>query len=317
MYVVTHEDIVKLGISPKQCYDWVEYMLEHKEEMLLPPKTSMKLGDGVFCNVMPSVIDMPNGKKYGGVKIVSRYPQRVPSLDSKLILFDADNGDMKAIMDADWITAMRTGAVAAHSLRLFAKPDFDNIGIIGLGNTARATMLVLSEFCNKRITIRLLKYKGQEESFAERFVQYPNFDFRYCDTAEQLVSKSEIVISAATYLPDDICGDSAFGKGILVIPIHTLGFTNCDLFFDKVFADDVNHVKHFKYFNKFKSFSEVGDVVCGKAQGRTGSDERILVYNIGIAMHDVFFAANIYENYIHTEELTSIEFHEPKEKFWI
>ena len=72
----------------------------------------MKPSEGTFCNVMPCILN--NG--YGGVKIVTRYPERIPSLDSRLILFDAMKGDFLALMDADWITTMRTGAVAAHSI---------------------------------------------------------------------------------------------------------------------------------------------------------------------------------------------------------
>ncbi len=317
MRVITHKDIVNLNIPPQQCYEWVSYVLEHKKDELLPAKISMKLGDGIFCNTMPGVVSMPNGKRYGGVKIVTRYPQRNPALDSKLILFDADSGEMKAVMDADWITAMRTGAVAVNSIRLFAKRDFNTVGIIGLGNTARATVLVLSRFCDKKIKIHLLKYKGQEKLFAERFSQFSNFEFDYCDNAEQLVSSSDVVISAATYLSEDLCDDSAFRKGVLVVPIHTRGFTNCDLFFDKVFADDVNHVNHFKYFDRFRSFAEVDDVVCGRAEGRANDDERILVYNIGIALHDIYYAANIYEMLMHDDYLSTVDFLEPKEKFWI
>ena len=317
MRIVTHQDIVDLNIPPKQCYDWVSYVLEHKKDALLPAKISMKLGEGIFCNTMPGVVSMPSGKRYGGVKVVTRYPQRSPSLDSKLILFDADSGEMEALMDADWITAMRTGAVAVHSMRLFVKRDFNTIGLIGLGNTARATMLVFSAFCNKKVKVLLLKYKGQEALFAERFSGFPNFEFVYCDTAEEVIAHSQVVISAATYLPEDLCRDNAFGKGVLVIPIHTLGFTNCDLFFDKVFADDINHVKHFKYFDKFRSFAEVGDVVCGNAEGRANDNERILVYNIGIALHDIYYAANIFEMLIHEENLQSVDFLGPKDKFWI
>ena len=113
-----------------------------------------------------------------------------------------------------------------------------------------------------------------------------------------------------------MCEDSAYKEGVLVIPIHTLGFTNCDLFFDKVFADDTDHVKHFKYFNRFKSFAEVSDVINGKAAGRENVRERILTYNIGVAIHDVYFAANIY-NMLKNKNVASIDFGSPKEKFWI
>lgn len=103
------------------------------------------------------------------------------------------------------------------------------------------------------------------------------------------------MLSGATYLPNDVCEDKYFDEGVLVQPIHTLGFTNCDLFFDKVFADDYGHVKHFKNFDKFKHFAEVCDVVNEDSVGRENDAERILVYNIGVSIQDVTFAAEIYQ----------------------
>ena len=316
MKIITHQDIVNLNISPLTCYEWVSHMIADKSEALLPAKISMKLGLGTFCNVMPSVVNLPDGSRYGGVKMVTRYPDRIPSLDSKLILFDALTGDIKAIMDADWITAMRTGAVAVHSLNLFAKKDFKTIGVIGLGNTARATVSVLSEVNSADYKIKLFKYKGQEELFAKRFEKNKNFHFEYCDSYEQVVEESDVIISAATYLSEDLCEDKSYKEGVLIIPIHTLGFTNCDLFFDKIYADDTNHVKHFKYFDRFKKFAEVSEVVNGKTAGRENDKERIMVYNIGVAMHDVYFAANIY-NMLQNKAVQSIEFGSPKKKFWL
>ena len=316
MKVITHQDIANLNITPQTCYEWVCRMIKGKSEALLPAKISMKLGLGTFCNVMPSVVTLDNGIRYGGVKIVTRYPDRTPSLDSKLILFDASTGDIKAIMDADWITAMRTGAVAVHSLNLFAKKDYKTVGVIGLGNTARATMAVLSEVNNNDLNVKLYKYKGQEELFAKRFEDNKHFRFEYCDSYEQVVEGSDVIVSAATYLTEDLCKDKSYKEGVLVIPIHTLGFTNCDLFFDKIYADDTNHVKHFKYFDKFRKFAEVSEVVNGKAAGRENDRERIMVYNIGVAMHDVYFAANIY-NMLQDKDCQTIEFGSPKEKFWL
>ena len=98
----------------------------------------------------------------GGVKVVNRYPERKPSLDSKLLLLDMVSGDYLALMDANWITAMRTGAVAAHSIKLFAKNGFKTLAVLGLGNTARATMLCLAHaFPDREFKVKLLK--GEEE----------------------------------------------------------------------------------------------------------------------------------------------------------
>ena len=321
MKIIDFENVKSLNISPKECYEWVSEMILHKKDAFLPAKTHMNMPGNIFCNVMPSLIHV-NGGNYGGVKIVTRYPERKPALDSKILLFNADSGEFLALLDGNWITAMRTGAVAAHSVVNFAKKDFSTIGMIGLGNTARATMLVLADqLSDKELNVKLLKYKDQAELFIERFKDCANLKFTIVDCYEDVVKGSDVVISCATYFADDICSDDCFDEGVLVVPVHTRGFTNCDLFFDKIFADDTGHVDHFKNFARFKQYAEVSDVMNGKAEGRKNDKERILAYNIGVSMHDIYYAAMIYERMRKQEELFNslfeAEMHDPTDKFWI
>lgn len=322
MKTITFQTIAALNIAPRECYQWVEFAIKNKKGSILPPKISMKPRDGVFCNIMPCITNrIGNTKNMGGLKIATRYPQRVPSLESQILLMDADSGEFLALMDGTWITAMRTGAVAAHSVVLFAKKDFSTIGMMGLGNVSRSALLTLANLLPERhFHIKLLKYKGQEEDFARRFHQFENLSFTFVDTPEKMTRGSDVVISGATYLPEDVCPNDCFEKGVLVLPIHTRGFANCDLFFDKIFADDLGHVHHFKYFEKFKSFAEVCDVVNGEKPGRESNDERILVYNIGISLHDICFASRIYEMLDEKgilSTLPDIDMAGPEEKFWI
>ena len=139
MKILTFDAIRELNISPAQCYEWVSEIIRRKRDVILPAKTHMNLPGNIFCNVMPSIVQEKDGA-YGGVKIVTRYPDRQPSLDSKIILFDATTGAFLAMMDGNWITAMRTGAVAAHSVMHLAKKEFSTIGMIGLGNIARSSV---------------------------------------------------------------------------------------------------------------------------------------------------------------------------------
>lgn len=318
MLIITHRDIVNLSVQPSDCLAWAENVIAWKHDAVLPPKISLQpAGDGSFFNVMPSIVSDENGKKWSGVKVVTRYPERTPALDGKLLLFDAETGEALSLMDADWITAMRTGAVAAHSINLLGKKDYSEIAIMGLGNTARATFLMLRECAGDRmLNVKLLRYKGQEESFVERFANCDNVSFSFVDRTEDLVAGSDVVVSAATYLANDVCSDEYFSEGVLVVPVHTRGFSNCDIFFDKVFADDLGHVRHFKNFDRFNSFAEVSDVVCGRVKGRENDRERILAYNIGISLHDVFFAAKLYEKAI-SQSLQSVDLLQPVEKFWV
>lgn len=320
MKIITFQDIVSLNITPAMCFEWAETMIKNKHKALLQPKISMKPMDGVFCNVMPSII-LQDPLYPGGVKVVTRYPDRIPSLESRLLLMNADNGEFLALMDGTWITTMRTGAVAAHSIMLLAKKNFTTIGIMGLGNVSRSTIMILADKVpDRELHIKLLRYKGQEESFSNRFKNFKNISFTFVDTPEEMVKGSDVVLSGATYLPNDVCADEYFDEGVLVQPIHTLGFTNCDLFFDKVYADDLGHVHHFKNFDKFRQFSEICDVVNGVKPGRENDSERILAYNIGISVHDINYAANIYQLMEETGilgDFPDVDMKDPIEKFWV
>ena len=116
------------------------------------------------------------------------------------------------------------------------------------------------------------------------------------DTHEALVENSDVLVSAVTEMPDLFCtAEHAYKKGMLLVPVHTRGFQNCDLFFDHVFADDKGHVCGFKYFDQFKQFHEISEVLLGEVPARLNDTERILAYNIGLGLHDVYFAHQIYE----------------------
>lgn len=293
MRYIGFEEIRDLAITPHECVDWVRDMFVHKDECQLPPKISIKMPDGIFFNTMPAYLPK---QQVVGVKVVSRYPERVPALLSDILLYDAESGRHIAFMDGTWITAMRTGAVAALSIQTLQKEGAQSYGFIGLGNTARATMLCLQAVNEHRnIDIHLLRYKNHVELFTERFKNYPNLKFTVFDSAEELIRHSDVVVSCVTVANELFAPDEAFNPGVLVVPVHTRGFQNCDLVFDKVFADDRAHVENFKYFNSFRQFNEISNVLKGVVAGRENNEEKILSYNIGVAIHDVYFASKVLE----------------------
>ena len=318
MRILTHNDIMNLDLDPIQSYEWVTEMLHNKHNVILPAKISMKPKEDIFYNVMPSLLPKDDS---GGVKIVTRYPSRNPALNSQIILYDSKSGMVKALLDGNYITTMRTGAVAAHSVKMLSKKSFNKIGVVGLGNQARATIKVLlALFPERKIQLKLLEYKDQHILFEKYIKNLPNskkVECVFCKTYKETVKGSDVILSSATYLGQDICSDDCFDEGCLVVPIHTRGFMNCDLFFEKVYADDTDHVKGFKYFNQFKSFAEVSEVVNGTVEGRQNDTERIIVYNIGLSMHDIYFSEKIYKISKNMGIGQEISLDSPRKKFWI
>lgn len=313
MKVITHEDIITLGVSGVQCLEWAIEALKIKSASQLPPKISMARDGNVFINVMPSVLE---SRGVYGVKVVSRYPNNTPALNSEIFLYELDTGTLLALLDGNWITTYRTGAVAALSIDLLGKKDFETIGIIGLGNTARAMLdVLLDSQLGRKLTIKLKQYKEQELDFMQRYQYHPNIRFILCQDNEELIRESDVVVSCVTYAENLVGRDDWFQEGVLVVPVHTRGFQNCDLFFDKIVADDRGHVEGFKYFNEFRKFEELSDVVLGVSSGRENEKQRILAYNIGIALQDVYFALQVYKRL--ESSAPSIDLKIPISKFWV
>ncbi len=299
MRIITHDDIVKLSIDPMTCYQWMKEALAIKDEVFLEAKTSMKPKPGVFFTSMPCLI--PQEHVYG-LKMVSRIPGRLPALNSTINLYDSESGAFLAVMDCDWITAMRTGAVAAFSIMKLAKQNFQTIACIGLGNTCLAVLTVLLPLLkNRKLTIKLKQYKDQAEKLIQRFQKYDQIDFVVVNDDEALFRGNDVILSCVTTMDHNMAKDEWFDEGVLVVPVHTMGFQNCDQFFDKFVYDDYDHVKNFKYFHAFCDKLELKDLLTHSY--RTNEQERIIAYNVGIALFDLYFAIKIFHLILQFKEV--------------
>lgn len=313
MKIINNEVIKNLNIDMITYYNWIKEMMINKNNTILPPKISMKMENHKFINVMPSVLLNDNSF---GVKVVSRYPERIPSLDSQIMLYDLENGLNIAILDGNIITAYRTGAVAALAVNTLAKENYETIAVTGLGNVMRATLSILFETIkDRKIKVKVMKYKNYAEEIIEKYKKYSNITFEIVNTNKELICDSDVIISTVTVATENFGEDNWYKEGCLVVPVHTLGFQNCDLFFDKVIVDDIGHVKGFKYFNEFKEVHELTDVLLDKSLGRTNNKQRILAYNIGNSIYDIYYAKKIYD--LVGNKCPDFNLDAPTEKFWI
>lgn len=321
MKIISEQTIRSLGISPKRCVDWIYESFRIKGEAQLPAKISVHPADSDFFTSMPCLLPPDkNGEiQYFGIKEVHRIAGAVPSLGSDMMLYDAKNGELLALLDCDWITAMRTGAVAAVSSKALRKEGASIYGFVGLGNTARATLLcVLEAEPDKLFKVKLLRYKDTAGLFIERFKDYTNVQFETVDGIEDLARSSEVFFSCITSADGLLVEDEkAFQPGVTVIPVHMRGLQNCDTTFDRVFGDDTGHVRNFRYFSQFKDYNEIGEVLAGRDKGRTSNQQRIIDYNYGLGLHDVVFASKIYEMVSNRQDIPEMEIQKETDKYWV
>jgi ornithine cyclodeaminase len=314
--VIQQPQIDALHLSPATCVEWVKEAFLMKDDIQMPAKLSVHPQGEDFITSMPCLLPESQGRKYFGIKMVSRIDGQLPTLQSNIFLYDAKTGHLLAVIDGDWITAMRTGAVAALAAKTFQRKGNSTYSIMGLGNIGRAVGLCLAaDNRDRQITFRLLRYKDQAERFVERMKDFDNVNFEIVNDKRIFVTEADVLISAVTVATELLFpDDSLFRKGVTVIPVHVRGFQNCDLFFDKVFGDDTGQVSGFKYFNQFRQYDEFHHVLQGKNPGRTSDEERILSYNYGIALNDIFFASRIYER-IQTGDGFNLE--KQDQKLWL
>lgn len=315
MKIIDFDAIRNLNIPLSEMYDWTATVWKEQDEFLLAAKISIWQGESGRFMTMPCVLPKYN---IAGVKFISRNvddANGIPARNSNILLQSLTEHGLVAVMDGTFITTMRTGACAAYNAINFAKKESRTLALYGLGLTARAFMLFYADKLEHKMTIKVMKYKDQAELFIDEFKDNKNLSFEICDTIEDLFD-SDIIVSCVSFAHKELAPIEVYPKGCTIIPVHTAGFQNCDLVFEKIFVDDIDHVKKYRYFEQFKDrMVRITDVATGKLKGRENNDERIIVYNGGIALTDMYWAIKIYEK-IGTG-CPQITMSYPTKRFWV
>ena len=293
------EDIKELGIQPSEYYKWIDEVIEQYDGFVLPTKTRVPLRTADYFNVMPCVLPSLNRM---GLKVVTRSEKRrqegQDNMDADILLYNYENCNLLALMDGSLITTIRTAAIAVHSMSHLANKS-DVVAMVGLGNIGTWIGRILFEQVNgKPLLVKLYKYKNHAEKFMEEFKGYNNITFEVCDTYEQLMTDSDVIFSSVTFIEEDFCAPEVFKEGCTVIPVHMRGFKECDKVFDHVITSDLESIKKFQYYGQMRKLSRINDVLKGETKVREKETDRVLVYNLGIALYDIYFATKIYERLV-------------------
>lgn len=122
----------------------------------------------------------------------------LPFLNGAVMLFDANTGEAKALLEGKMVTALRTGAVAGAGVRNTAKADAVSLGLIGTGVQG---YWQAQYGCAARKSVKEVwiydSFKDKLPEFAKRLQSaLPQVEVKIAADAVQLLEKTEIVMTA-------------------------------------------------------------------------------------------------------------------------
>ena len=299
-------DILGMNLSFEDTEKVVhEALVEHgKKSVLMPPKFGVHPGLGSHCNAMPAFIPKLRAL---GIKWVSGFPgnreKDLPYITGTLIMNDDVTGVPLAIMEASWITAMRTATVTGLAVRHFAREGTKILGIVGTGVQGRFNLKAILHAVPGLQEVRafdidqsvLTDYvRTMKESVPTKIVAV--------NSAKDALSEADIMVTATSFVERPYVNKEWLRAGDLGVLVHHRGWEN-EAFHraDKFVVDDWAQTKSYGmedggfYGDIPDCHAELGEVLAGLKPGRERKEETVIVVTCGLAILDVAMGKMIYE----------------------
>ncbi len=261
-----------------------------------PVRTAVEVHDRTFFASMPAY-DGAHGIL--GAKLVTVFPENsARGLHTHLAaisLFDAETGELTAVMDGRYITEVRTAAASAVSVRHLACHDAAILAILGSGVQARSHLEALQ-------MVRPFREIRAWSPTPEHLREFATDPVQPAGSAAEAVEGADVVLIATSSVTPAI--DNAWVKdGAHVIAIGACRpsqreidpalVARAALFVDsraaavKESGDVIPHgLEHIR--------AELGEVVSGQKPGRRSPEEVTLYKSLGLAIEDLTAAALVY-----------------------
>ena len=147
--LLTGKDVAEL-LSLGDCIQAVEQAFRMHGEGLAPPPGVLGVhaqGGGFHIKAGTMALS----RNYFAAKANANFPgnpaRGLPTIQGLILLFDADNGQVLAVMDSIEITILRTGAATAVAARYLARTNSRVATICGCGLQGRVQLRAIRHAC--------------------------------------------------------------------------------------------------------------------------------------------------------------------------
>jgi len=248
-----------------------------------------------------------------GMKVLCVMPGNpAHGLDShqgQVLLADGETGQLRAVLDASAVTAIRTAAVSALATRLLARTNARVLAIVGTGVQARKhleSIPLVRPIAHVRVAGRT---PGHASAFAKEVAAHAAFPIEAAESVQAAVRDADIVVTATSsatpvlareWLADG-CHVNAIGASRPThheIDVETIA--DALLFTDR--RESLEHEAGEYRLALEKGLitdlhvrGELGELLTGKRQGRTSDDQLTLFRSLGLAVEDLTAAEYVLE----------------------
>jgi ornithine cyclodeaminase/alanine dehydrogenase-like protein (mu-crystallin family) len=263
------------------------------------------VGDKFYMNVGQAGFIKPFagyllGEKLAFVKTFSYFPGNPAQFGSSttssmVLLFDAETGLPVCLMEASWVTALKTGASSAVTAAYLARPEAATVAIFGAGMLGRTHLRALIHRFSLRHAYILDVLPQAAEAYVAELGPEMGFPVEaiLLEERERAVRDADVVITVTT-------GDQALVErdwlrpGAFVARLGSHQEIALDVIteVDKVVVDDWHYVRpripELEMLAKERGFgpddihAEWADIVGGRKPGRESPEEVITYIALGI-----------------------------------
>jgi alanine dehydrogenase len=271
-------------------------------EVIVHPRRRFELPGGGFFHYMAAA-DFTAG--YVAMKQYTFVRGRIRFL---VPLYEAATGDLVALIEADYMGQLRTGAASGVATKYLARPDARVAAIIGTGGQAK-TQLEAITAVRKLESVRAYGRDPERRSqFAKEMTRRLGVPVTSVGSASEAVLGADIVCTATTASQPIVRGTD-LGNGLHINAIGANHAHKRELDGEAVASADVIVVDSVEQARQeagdliiafqgdevcWTGVKKLSDVVTAKTTGRTSAGEVTLFKSNGIASWDLAVAMKVY-----------------------
>jgi ornithine cyclodeaminase/alanine dehydrogenase len=296
---LSRADVESAGLAGTDVIDILDGVFRAKRSgaVELPAKIGVHPREDAFIHAMPAYLGDMDAV---GIKWVAGYPDNpqlgLPYIHGLFVLSEASTGRPLAVMDATWITEVRTAAASMLGVRALAARPVETIGILGCGRQGQAHLeLATDVFPTLR---RALLFDRNPERAEAMAAAHPGLDVQPMRTARE-VAAADVVITCAAIVrqPERPLHRTQLGETTVACAIDFDASLSDDVFEDAaVFVvDDVPQYRHYREQGYFAGYPDDPVELCEALDPAADHPPGLRVYvPLGIALEDVAVAAELH-----------------------